>query len=262
MVSYHFCTLNKKGEEMKAGIMLVVLVVGLMASVVDAQETNAVEVSYTVGVVDKYLLPTGGTVYDGRTMMQGDLTVSLPNGLYVSFWGARGFGDLKDDLRGDEVDYIIGWASDVGPCAVDIALVYYDIAPVFKGRMDNIWAPYVKVSSPEYEFGQLAVSPFGRIEVDIPEAGSSFGGGAFFSAGVDSSYVLSDQVVVNYSPSLTYDNGAYDGEKNFICAQVISLDMTVGPLVVSPNFLLTVPLQEDENREVETCFGLSVAGAF
>jgi hypothetical protein len=229
---------------------------------VRAEETNfPFGVNYSIGVMSKYVSQWSSSVFDTRPSVQGDLGLSHESGLYVDAWFAFHSGETDDDLNGDEVDFIAGWSGDIGDYTLDSALVYYDLVPVVDGRVDNVWAPFVKVSKAiDLAPAKVELSPFGRVEVAIPEKDSSFDGGLLTTAGAELGLPMADVMDVKVAHYYTYDSGVYDGDENVILGLTASLETEVGGgmSLVFPSFQLTQPLSSDPDRETETVFGFSV----
>jgi len=229
----------------------------------DSSDSNsAVQVTYSVGAYTKYFGQWSGYVYDNRPSIQGDIGVSFANGIYLDIWSARQIGAKRDGVSGNEVDFTVGYATEVLGLSVDTSLTYYDLSPVLEGRRDNVWAPVIKVSK---DFGgdSVSISPFVRMEVDIPDAGSSFSGGMYLTGGAEAKVSLMDDLSLCLASYFTLDDGAYDGDQNVIFGQTASLQYEVGSLTFSfPSFVLTTPLESDTCRKTETCFGFSVEGKF
>jgi hypothetical protein len=228
----------------------------------DSSESNsAMQVTYGVGIYSKYMGQWSGYVFDNRPSIQADVGASFANGVYLGVWFARQIGPEKDDVCGNEIDFTVGYATEVLGLSVDTSLTYYDCTPVLDGRANNIWAPVVKVSK-TYGGESVSVSPFVRMEVDIPDAGSSFSGGTFTSGGAEAKISLMKDLNFCMSSYFTFDNGTYDGDQNVLFGQTASLQYAIGGVTISPTFLLTTPIESDASRKTETCFGFSVEGKF
>lgn len=244
--------------------VMIALVLVSQSIFVLAEETSdekAVSVSCSIGVYDKYLSQWSGAVLDIRPSVQGDVCVSFLNGFSIDIWTAKQLESQKDEVNGNEVDLSFGWSGEIFGLQIESALTYYDLSPIADGREDNVWAPNVKVSKAYGE--SVSLSPFIRVEMDIPDRGSSFDGGAYVSAGVDTVINLTKTEALNFSSYFTYDNGNYGADENCIYGQAASLQYTVGDLTITlPSIVLTTPLQADVDRETEACFGASVGYQF
>ncbi len=244
--------------------VVMALVIGLTCFAggkVIAEETNsALEVTCSVGVFDKYLGEWTGSVFDRRTSAQGEVEVAFANGLYVDLWFTRQLGAVQDDLDGNEMDFSFGWAGEALGLDIDSAVVYYDLVPVMDGREDNVLAPYIKVSKTKAYGEDVELSPFARLEVAIPDKGSSFEGGVLSTLGVESSVSVMENASFCLANYYTRDDGVYGEDPNVIMGLAASLEFEIGGCtLVLPSFLMTQPLQDDANRETETCFGVSVS---
>ncbi|MEI6191062.1 MAG: TorF family putative porin [bacterium] len=267
--SFSETVLYTKGIQMKSFMkfLLVVAVSSVcFANGVRAEDSSesgsSMEVTYSAGVYSRYLGQWSGYVFDKRPSIQGDIGVSFANGIYLDIWSARQIGAKKDGVSGNEVDFTVGYATEVLGLSVDTSLTYYDLSPVLEGRRDNVWAPVIKVSK---DFGDesLSISPFVRMEVDIPDAGSSFSGGMYLTGGAEAKISLLEDLSLCLASYFTLDDGAYDGDQNVIFGQTASLQYEIGDWILTlPSFLLTTPIESDSCRKTETCFGFSVEGKF
>jgi len=252
--------MKKSWKMMVVLVCLVCLSVNVFAED-DAVEPGGVTGSYSIGMFDKYMGQWSGAVFDKRSSIQGEITVDLPNNFYAGIWFARQIGAVRDDLDGNELDLNVGWSGEVMGMSVEPGLSYYDLIPVLDGRKDNIWAPNLKVSK-NYDCGAWTISPFGRIEVPIPDTGSDFDGGMYLSVGAEDTMTFSDDFTICLSPYITYDDETYGAEENYIFFQCVSATYSIGDFDLSPSFLLSCPILKDEGRKVETCFGISLSGGF
>jgi hypothetical protein len=227
-----------------------------------ADESNApVEVTYAMGAYTKYLGAWSGQVYDDRPSLQGDIGAAFANGIYLDVWFAKQVGPVHG-VPGNEMDFIVGWAGEVLALSIDTALAYYELEPNFDGRKDNAWAPAIKVSKTCGE-DALSIAPFVRMEVVIPDSGSSYGDGMFLTGGVEAKLALLEPLSLATASYFTFDSGAYGCDQNVIFGQTAALQVAAGAWTLSlPSFLLTTPLESDAIRQTETCFGVAAESKF
>ncbi len=228
-----------------------------------ADESNApVEVTYAMGAYSKYLGVWSGQVYDDRPSLQGSMGASLANGIYLDVWFAKQVGPVQHGTPGNEMDLILGWAGDVLAMSIDTSLAYYELEPNFDGRKENAWAPAMKISKTCGDEA-LRLSPFVRLEVVIPDSGSSYGDGLFLTGGAEANLALLEPLSLATASYFTFDSGAYGCDQNVIFGQSAALQVEAGAWTLSlPSFLLTTPLESDEIRQTETCFGIAAASEF
>lgn len=88
------------------------------------------EVSASASVASMYLW-RGFDLSDGSPAVSGDITVSGA-GFYAGVWGSSG-----DDTYGQEVDYYVGYATEVGALSVDLSVWNYVYPGASAGFTDN-----------------------------------------------------------------------------------------------------------------------------
>lgn len=245
---------------MKKVIQAVLVVLVLLTTTVMVQ---AVEVSYSFGIYDKYQSEYSGFVFDERVSTQGDISLSFANGLYTGIWFAKQIGTDTEDMQSDEIDFYLGISGEKEGLNFDLALYYYDFVPVLGGQKDNVWAPTFSVSK-DFSLGLITtLSPFLKVEVVIPEDGSSFNGGTYVSYGASLDIQATEKNIISLSTYFTHDSGAYDADENIIFNQKVSLESVFGNYLISfPEIFFSDPLLSDTERSGEYSVGGSVSSSF
>jgi len=111
--------LNKK---MLPAVLATSLLAG--ASAVQAE----MEISGNVAITSDYKF-RGISQSDESPAIQGGFDAGWDNGIYIGAWGSSVDFDSNDGLDGSlELDYYVGWASDIGDTdfAIDVGYMYYD----------------------------------------------------------------------------------------------------------------------------------------
>jgi uncharacterized protein (TIGR02001 family) len=111
--------LNKK-------LLPAALATGLMAAATAAQAE--MEISGNVALTSDYKF-RGISQSDESPAIQGGFDASWDNGIYVGTWGSTVDFDSNDGFDGSlELDYYVGWASDIGDSGfgIDVGYLYYD----------------------------------------------------------------------------------------------------------------------------------------
>jgi len=110
-------------------IWVSVLVVALMevffpikAHAQEAAEKAKTEVVFSTALRKAYVGLQGG-VYHDDMVQQGDITVTLPSGVFFSAWGSTDF--TKEKNFGKELDLIVGVSMDVGAVNVTLDQQYF-----------------------------------------------------------------------------------------------------------------------------------------
>ena len=74
----------------------------------------------------------GFTQYDG-VVIQGGVTASWENGLFVDVWGSQA---LDGDIRGAEYDYTVGWGGKCGSLSCTVSVSLFDLPTPNVGDFD------------------------------------------------------------------------------------------------------------------------------
>ncbi|MFA5935183.1 MAG: TorF family putative porin [Candidatus Paceibacterota bacterium] len=233
--------------------------------------TNSVEVkeeiqepvftkTLTLDFFSKYVGPSG-LAYTRNEVYQPSVTVTHESGLYLSVWGSGAFRE-DDKYGGNEIDYLVGWAGDVGPVSVDTGIGYYDFQKLFDGRKENAWAMFIEASK-EYELKDagLTLTPSLRFEENIPEPGSSYGSDFYVTTGLEIRKGVSEKVDVFFLPAVTYDNGIY-GERCSALSLQCGVDISVSDgFTVKPTVISYLP-SEKNDRDNEVVYGIGLKYEF
>jgi len=87
-----------------------------------------VEISGNVALTSDYRF-RGISQSDESIALQGGFDLGFDNGIYIGTWGSTVDFDSNDGFDGSlELDYYIGWASDIGDSGIslDVGYLYYD----------------------------------------------------------------------------------------------------------------------------------------
>jgi hypothetical protein len=215
----------------------------------------------TIDFFNKYVGPSG-SAYTRGYVYQPSVTVEHDSGLYFSVWGSGAFNNGKDK-EGNEADYIIGWAGDVGSLSIDTGVGYYDFYKLCHGRNENAWALFVEASK-EYEFQELGLTltPTIRFEEDIPEPGSSYERNFYTTAGIEFRKELFKKVEVYFFPTAIYDNSVYGTDNCTLLSSKLGVDVSVfEDLLIKPTATYYLPLEQGD-REEEFVFGVGLEYSF
>lgn len=131
-----------------------IVVPTLLASVT----ASAAEVSGNVALTSDYRF-RGISQSDGAPSIQGGFDVAFDSGVYIGTWGASVDFDTNSEIGlngGIELDYYIGYGSDIGDSGVsfDIGYIYYD----YPGDEDD--ADGAVLGDYQEVYGSLSFSDF------------------------------------------------------------------------------------------------------
>lgn len=240
-------------------VMLAILPAKLFASDVEAKEP-AFTTTLAVDFFNRYIGPSG-TKYTGDEVYQPAVTIEHQSGLYLSVWGSGAFDSKKK--AGNEIDYLAGWAGDVGAVSLDVGVGYYDFEKMFDGRRENAWALFAEVSK-EYEFQDLGLTltPSVYFEEDIPEPGSSYKRDFYTTVGVELRKQVVEKAEVYVLPALTYDNGVYGLESCTTVSAQLGVDISVSEeMKIKPTTIYYLPFEKGD-RDNEFVLGIGIEYVF
>ncbi len=239
---------------------------GLLASsnevaVVEEVQESGFSKTLAIDFFNKYV-GQSGVAYTRDSVYQPSVTVEHDSGLYLSVWGSGAFNNGKDKI-GNEVDYIAGWAGDVGPVSIDTGVGYYDFYELCKGREENAWAVFIEVSK-EFELQDLGLTltPSIYFEEDIPEPGSSYKRDFYTTAGIEFRKGFFEKAELYFFPALTYDNGVYGVESCTVLSAQLGADIFVSEEVkIKPTTIYYLPFEKGD-RDDEFVFGVGLEYSF
>lgn len=118
----------------KIGFVLALLAVVLSASFVSAEQEKTFEFSASMDVLSKYVGGlTGAEIYDGFVIQPSVTLAHIPSGIYANIWTSYSpDGGFSSDY-GDEIDYTIGIAHQIGSVSFDFYYAFYDV-----GRLNTL----------------------------------------------------------------------------------------------------------------------------
>ncbi|MCB1841473.1 MAG: TorF family putative porin [Halioglobus sp.] len=166
--------LNKK--------LLPVAVAAALTGGFSATQAQAeVEVSGNVALTSDYRF-RGISQSDESVAVQGGFDLGFENGIYIGTWGSSVDFDDSGNLGSLELDYYVGWASDIGDSGfgIDIGYFYYDY-PGDDGDSEGDYQEFAATVS----FGDLGV---GIVYSDDYYAGTD----EFWYLSADYGFAISD----------------------------------------------------------------------
>lgn len=113
-------------------------------------------VTVTAEILSGYLLPESNFLVTDRPVIQTDITVSNPIGLFADIWDSHQLYDPTKlfGAAGDEVDLTGGWIGAIGPWLLRAQAAWWDIAGIGNNfgdakltlqRSFGDWAPLASV---------------------------------------------------------------------------------------------------------------------
>jgi uncharacterized protein (TIGR02001 family) len=99
---------------------------GLLAGAFTVPAQAEMEISANVALVSEYRF-RGISQSDEDIAIQGGFDLAFDNGIYIGTWGSSVDFDDDGSLGSLELDYYIGWSSDITEnTSIDVGYLYYD----------------------------------------------------------------------------------------------------------------------------------------
>ena len=87
-----------------------------------------------------YVWGSGERTLRGESQ-QLNLYTDFKNGVYLNVWGLT-----NQHKSTEEVDFTVGYLTEISGVKVDASINYYDVRPNFNGTEDDIIAPYITLT--------------------------------------------------------------------------------------------------------------------
>lgn len=247
------------------------LLMGMFSVSVLAQvpvvDTKAISGSVSLGVQSKYVSPFSGAVFTDGSVMQDEVSVSLP-WFDVTVWNSSSLERRAGKTDGDEIDYIVSRSDSfflgkrVDVVSVEYGVSYYDFSKLCSGNKNDAMAYFAEASRRIKSLGgiispDLKIDSYMRFEADVATANSEFEGGTFTTLGIRGEAGKSDNKGL-VDLGFTRDDGAYGLEPDWVLSYKLSFEVVKVGWTFTPNFMLTAPF----HGESQIVFGLSASREF
>jgi opacity protein-like surface antigen len=233
---------------------LKLLVVALLVTLVSAY---AADVTVSSGLANRYLAFGNGAVLSDHPAAQSDLSIAFQNGFYVDLWNSAPVGSFKtegSDFR-NELDYGVGYSTQIKGFNVDLGLTYFDEPTLLKLAVDDEWYAHLKIGHDitfDGPFGKEPITVFGTYENYKTTGGTAYEGGSLFGIGLSKSQE-SQNCTLNVSQTIVYDDGGFGLNEGFLIKWFAELNWKVTEhfSLVAPQVTFYLPLNSDNRPDPE-----------
>lgn len=242
---------------MKRWIFILIGLCMLAATTVHAQQDVTATLSSRVW--SKYLINPGFVLHK-NPVIQTDLFVTLPHGLYFDVWGSKSLdGSSSTCDFGNEIDYTLGLVKKLGRLRLDVGVAYYDICKLFGSPKGDVLELFGQLDQSFKIAEAHTVTPFLRLEFSARPfgTGASPSENILILAGVTHHWDIAPIVSVNQTATLIYDQGRFFNEAAGIFQYKLSpvWNLFKHLSVELPNFKLSTPITHTHARGLETAVG-------
>lgn len=235
------------------GLMLAVLLAPNVAA-----EESKLTLSLSTKIWSKYLFINGAIFYD-EPVAQTDLLVGLPKGFYFDLWWSVGLDDTNLSSNfGDEVDYTLGWAGNIGNFDVNLGVSYFDLFKLLDtGGDGDVLQPYIELGRTLKLGEKHELTPSLAFQWHQPFK-SSMSSGGYLIGGVRDQFQLNPRVSINSEVGLVYDTGAYNYDNGLVgfASLEASWQLTEKFAMQLPSIMVTEPISTSDERTTQVAFGL------
>lgn len=194
------------------------LLVVAAISIVVTSNSRSQEITANLEWKSSYVLMDNAGLFYDDPVIQGDITAAFSNGTYACIWFSTSPDTGWGEDWGDEIDFIVGWAGDIGNGFKMNASVFYFYEP--EETFPDIWYPKMTIS--HELFGWNVGLQAG---VYMPTDGSE--GGWLVGPMASKTFKVSDKVSIPVTVKFIYDDGGFGGDKGFIPSIKSGIDYSV-----------------------------------
>lgn len=219
--------------------------------------------SFSTVALSQYVYAETGDNYHNKPVLQSEIGMETRQGIYASIWHSTGFDDNLSSDGGDEIDYFIGCAGDIGFISVDLGFAYFDSVNLFQGPKDDTFYLYAQLGH-TFTVSAGSLTPLVKGNFYINGDDSEVEGGVVMCWGFDYEPPTPSWMSVPTSFRLAYDDGAFGNN-----AGIISRIGTEVRWVISEHLNITIPsvnlyfpLTTNDERDNEIVVGGGISVSF
>ncbi|MES2436859.1 MAG: hypothetical protein V4519_02515 [Patescibacteria group bacterium] len=153
-----------------------------------------------------------GSVYHTDPVLQSDVFVTFPNGVYIDLWHSAGLDDANLNSNfGDEVDYTLGWVGKVRDVNVNVGVSYFDLAAprLLSGTKGDLIYMYGELSL-DLDLGNgHTIKPFLKPEAYLSANATNEGFEGQVQVGVNHIWQVNESVSFQHRLAVLADPGFY-----------------------------------------------------
>jgi len=197
-----------RGLAKRVLITLVVVFIGTGVLIPQAKAEGA-SVTVSTKVLSQYL-GSDGAIFHDKPVLQTDVFIQLPRGVYIDFWHSVGLDgtDMSSDY-GDEIDYTLGWSGTLKGFVLDTGVSYFELVELLDIPQGDVIQPYIEVSKGFNTNKSQSLTPYFRVEFPFPAKGSSPEKGILTYGGLRHTWQGSPMLTMNQEVYVLRDDGAF-----------------------------------------------------
>ena len=159
-----------------------------------------------------------GAIFHEQPVLQTDLSLSWPSGVYTGIWHSVGFDDKSLSSNfGDEVDIYVGWARSWRSLNVNTGTIFVDVYPVTTMPGGDVLFSYLEANT---AFNSL--SPFVRIDHSLPLVGQKPVRGTFTSAGLRHQWAINQNTSIKQEIKTMHDTGTFGFDAGWLSQYLLT----------------------------------------
>lgn len=235
-------------EERMYPNVLKVLICLVVVSVISTP-ANAQEITVTSKVKSSYLGLNGGVFYD-EPVVQPDVYIEWPNGVYADLWASTAFnGDRAFDK---EIDLTLGFNGTVSHVDFTVEANYFILI------VPDIFNVNLEARKAFSMSGGISVIPFLRIEGYVPVVSDGPRRGLMAVAGVRIPIQIVSLVSSSFKAQIRRDTGCFGGDPAVLAQGSLDFDVRMSEVL----HLLVGVMYSDPITSVSTADGRKASVAY
>ncbi len=241
---------------------VLVLIFFLAASAANAGDYS---LAFSTKILPRYVSGSSGAVFYDRPVLQTDLFLTMPHGLWFDLWLSKGLDDFGlAENYSNEVDYGFGWTGEIKTLCITAGVYYFDLMKVLRVPSGDLVQPFLEVSKTFSLTKTHTVSPYGRFEYLFSADQKIWSGTRNFShAGLKHGWKISQKWSISQRMNLIYDSGGLGGAENTTLGQygltvnwMVTENFTVNPLI----YTFSAPLNPvNDGRTAQNVIGFGIS---
>ncbi|MFA6445778.1 MAG: hypothetical protein WCW14_00820 [Candidatus Paceibacterota bacterium] len=235
-------------------------IISFISSSADVSSWEDITPTLTIKTSDKFVkAPAGVVVYD-KPVVQGDLSLAMPYGLYAGIWQSQAW-NAKQDSIANEIDYYVGIEHKLFGYTYGLELKYWDRTALFEGPANDVWVIKERIrgetlsskQNPSEDISfQTAITPFAEFLEFFPGRDSTFEGGIIISAGYTIELKTHEKSKCKWilEPIVGYDDGIFkkDTAVIFRGRSAIVWQISKNLQMVLPEYTFVEPTSNNDSR--------------
>lgn len=200
--------------------ILVAVAIFCSSAAVWAGEKEKILTGYiNTGIFNKYVC--SGALFHDHAVIQPAVGITYePLGLYAEAWGSYSPKGGWDSDAGDEIDYTIGWAPEIGGFKFDVGYSYFNLVSL-KNTTGDLHDFYASIATPAV----YGITPSVTFDFNLPQDRDVLEGGVIYSLNLEAGQKVAGQLIDIKITAVGHD-GAYGAEPELVSSLNLRLATT------------------------------------